>query len=291
MRELLNGVIDIHVHGSPSVAPRVETWGFLREMDEAGYRAMCLKEHFIPTVGIADTIAKADCAPKTQVIGSVVLNNALGGLNLMALDTARLLGAKQVFFPTVSAQNHCDFLKTVDSFGGGGLSLAEKPISVLDKNGELIEEAVAVIDYMRKFPELALSMGHLSASEIDVLLPYALSKGIKKLVVDHPYFIIGASVEQVARWSALGAYINFTCSSLRGIGQNGKLSLNVLEDTLAKVPEGRLVISTDYGQPYNGSPVDGMYAMIKTLYEELHVSESRISLMTRETPAMLLGIE
>ena len=123
MRELLKGLVDMHIHGSPSIAPRIETWEFLKEMDEAGYRAVCIKEHFIPTTGLAYMINKEPCAPRTEVVSSLVFNNALGGLNIMALDAAVKLGAKQIFMPTVSAANHCDYLKSVASFGGGRLSV------------------------------------------------------------------------------------------------------------------------------------------------------------------------
>lgn len=290
MRELLKGLVDMHVHGSPSIAPRVETWDFLREMNEAGYKAICLKEHFIPTTGIAYTINNSRPSLKTQVIGSVVLNNALGGLNVSALDCAALLGARQVFLPTVSAKNHCDFLKTVKSFGGGGLSVPEKPIYMFRDDYGLTDEICSVIDYLAKHPELTLSMGHISAQEISVLLPYALEAGVEKVVIDHPYFILGASIDDVSRWSKLGAYINFTCSSLEGIGKNGHVPLETLERTLAEVPEDRLVISTDFGQPYNGSPVEGMYRMIEILINDLKVPERRVMDMTHALPSKLLGL-
>lgn len=290
MRELLKGLVDMHLHGSPSVAPRIETWDFLREMDEAGYRAVCLKEHFIPTTGIAYIMNKAPCTPKTQVLGAVVLNNPLGGLNVFVLDSAVAFGAKQVFMPTVSAQNHCDFLKTVTRFGGGSLTIPEKPIRIIDNEGKLIPEVLPVIDYMKKHTELLFSMGHLGPDEIDALLPYAIRQGVKKVVIDHPYFIIGATVDQVKRWSDMGAYINFTCSSLAGLGGNGHVPISVLEETLDVVPSDRMIISTDYGQPYNGSPVEGMYRMICTLIKDLHVSEQRVMDMTHSIPSMLLGI-
>ncbi|MGE4353730.1 MAG: DUF6282 family protein [Oscillospiraceae bacterium] len=290
MRELLDGLVDLHIHGSPSIVPRIETWKFLKEMDEAGYRAVCLKDHFIPTTGIAYTINHSENAPTTKVLSSVVLNNALGGLNVLALDAAVTLGARQVFMPTVSAKNHCEYLKTVTSFGGGGLAMPEKPIYILDKTGRLKPEVFPVVEYMKKHPELLFSMGHLSSEEIDVLLEYALSCGLTKIVVDHPYFIIGASVAQVKRWSRMGAYINFTCSSLEGLGKNGHVPIDVLKETLDVVPDERLLISTDFGQPYNGSPVAGMSRMIHVLLDDLKIPESRVIAMTHSLPAMLLGL-
>ncbi len=290
MRALLHGLIDMHVHGSPSIAPRVETWGFLKEMDDAGYRACCLKEHFIPTTGIAYIVKHAPCAPKTELMSSVVLNNSLGGLNITAVDTALALGARQVFMPTVSAANHLEYLKTVTKFGGGKLSLPERPICLLGVDGQLTSEAKAVADFMTAHKDVVLSMGHVSPAEIDAFLGYAVSLGLTKLIVDHPYFILGAAIEDVKRWAGMGVYINFTASSLEGIGGNGHVPVSILKRTLEEVPSDHLVITTDFGQPYNGSPVEGMYRMISFMVKELKVSEETVHLMTHETPAYLLGL-
>lgn len=291
MKEFLNGLVDMHVHGTPSAAPRIETWNYLKEMDEAGYRAVGFKEHFIPTTGAAYLFNHSPSRFHVEVAGSLVLNNACGGLNVMAVASACAMGAKMIYFPTVSAKNHCEYLKTVASFGGGSLDVAERPIQVTDGRGRLKEDAAAVVEYLKKRPGLALSMGHLSPAEIDVLLPFALSAGIEKVVVDHPYFIIGASVSQVESWAKQGAYINFTCSSLEGNGKNGHVPLAVLDRTLELVPEDKLVISTDYGQPYNGSPVTGMMKMLETLAVDLKVPEQRIMDMTHRIPAYLLDLD
>lgn len=290
MRGFLNGLVDIHIHGTPSAAPRIETWEFLKEMDEAGYRAIGLKEHFIPTTGAGYVFNNSPFRAKVEIVSSLVLNNAVGGLNLMAVDAACIMGAKVIYLPTVSAKNHCEFLKNASSFGGGKLSVSEKPIEIITRNGFLTEEVIAIVNYLKARPDITLSMGHLSSTEIDVLLPYAFSEGIKKVVVDHPYFIIGASINQVESWARQGAYINFTCSSLAGNGKNGHVPLAVLDRTLEIVPANRLVISTDYGQPYNGSPVVGMLKMLETLIKDLKVSEGRVMDMTHKLPGHLLSL-
>lgn len=291
MEGFLNGLVDMHIHGTPSVAPRIETWEYLQEMDRAGYRAVGLKEHFIATTGFAWLINHSPAGIRTEVVGSLVLNNACGGLNVAAVAAAWAMGARVLYFPTVSAGNHCEYLKTASRFGGGSLTLPEQPIKVLKEDGTLTEKAASIVEFVKNKPELTLSMGHLGADEIDVLLPYALSAGVEKVVVDHPYFIIGASVAQVKRWSGLGAYINFTCSSLEGIGKNGRVPLELLGETLKAVPGDRLLVSTDFGQPYNGSPVEGMRRMIEILLKELKVPEKRVMDMTHRIPARLLSLE
>ena len=289
MRELLQGVVDTHIHGSPSIAPRIDTLEFLHEMDRCGYRAVCLKEHFMPTAGLAKLLNGMRLPTKTQVVGCVVLNRSVGGLNISAIDAAIKLGARQVFMPTVSSFNHCRYLSKVPSFGGGNLGVKEEPICILS-DGELSCEARMVAEYMARHDDVTLSMGHMSVEEIDAFLDYAFSVGVKKLVIDHPYFIIGAKVSDVSRWSGAGAYINFTCSSLEGNGHNGHVPVPILEKTLDAVSDDRLVVSTDYGQPYNGSPVIGMLKMMETLLKDLKVPEKRVIAMTHSIPAYLIGV-
>jgi len=291
MKEFLKGLVDMHIHGSPSVAPRIETWEYLMEMDRAGYRAIGFKEHFTPTVGAAYMINHCPTPLHVKVIGSLVLNHACGGFHLSAVDAACALGAKIIIMPTVSAWNHAEYLKTVTNFGGGHLSVPDKPIFILEQDGSLKEEVRLILNYLKTRPDVTLSTGHISPEEIDVLLWEAQAAGIKKIVIEHPYFIINASTSQVERWAGQGAYINFTCSSLEGIGKNGHVPLSVLEKTLEIVPQNQLVISSDYGQPYNGSPVEGMMKMIKTLKEDLKVPDFQIMEMTHETPAYLLGLD
>lgn len=291
MRELLKGLVDMHIHGSPSLAPRIETWEYLQEMDQVGYRAIGFKEHFTPTVSAAYMINHCPCRLQVRVIGSLVLNNACGGFNLPAVDAACALGAKMIIMPTVSAENHASYLKTVTSFGGGHLSVSDNPVRILEQDGSLRKDVRQILTYLKAKPDVALSTGHISPEEIDVLLSEAQKAGIKKVVIEHPYFIVNASIGQVARWAEQGAYINFTCSSLEGNGKNGHVPLHILEKTLEIVPEGQMVISTDYGQPYNGSPVEGMLKMIRTLIKDLKVPESQVLKMTHETPGYLLGLD
>ena len=41
-----------------------------------------------------------------QILGSVTLNDAVGGLNPFAVEAALDLGARVIWMPTISAQNH-----------------------------------------------------------------------------------------------------------------------------------------------------------------------------------------
>src|SRR5690554_1931210 len=110
MREILKGVIDMHVHAGPSVAIRdVDAAEMLFEAVEAGYSGFVIKDHYFPTMMSAKLVEKHLGKNRIKVFGSIALNNSVGTFNLKAIDTAYQMGAKIVFLPTVSSKNHIDF--------------------------------------------------------------------------------------------------------------------------------------------------------------------------------------
>ena len=105
--ELLEGAIDLHVHGYPSLEleayTRVEDLEIAEQCEKAGMRGFVLKSHIWPTVNRAYYLRKA--FPGVEIFPSITLNRTTGGLNLVALESAAKQGAKVVFMPTWSAEN------------------------------------------------------------------------------------------------------------------------------------------------------------------------------------------
>ena len=146
MSDLLKGVIDMHVHGSPSAAARRNTLDIMRDMGKSGYRAFVLKDHYYPSAGVCNILNQWLSETGVTACSSIVLNNSVGGLNLYAVDMAVNMGTKVVCFSTISAKCHLDAMAAFAFFGSGkGMETAEKdhPITVLDDNGELNKETVA----------------------------------------------------------------------------------------------------------------------------------------------------
>jgi hypothetical protein len=102
----LEGVIDTHVHAGPDVRPRKSTaWELARAAREAGMRAIVLKNHHCSTVPLAAALTEA--LPGIRVFGGLVLNHAVGGFNVEAVDAALRMGAAEIWMPTLSAENEC----------------------------------------------------------------------------------------------------------------------------------------------------------------------------------------
>jgi hypothetical protein len=289
VREILQGIIDLHVHAGPSVAKReVDAGDMLKEAVQYGYRGFVVKDHYFPTMMSATLVEKHLGSDKIRVFGGIALNNSVGAINVKAVDAAYGMGAKFVYMPTVSSNHHIEEHKGHFP-GAGAMSLAEKPIVYVDEKGNLWDEVKELLKYVATKPDLILATGHGSVREIDTLIPEAVKAGVKKIFVNHPFFLIGASIEEIVRWARMGAYIELNACVFPP-SNFGSVPFATAAKILENVPLEQIVIDSDYGQNGNGSPVDGLYKFIEILMKDLKVTEQQINLMTKETPAKLLGI-
>jgi hypothetical protein len=290
MKEILKGIIDMHVHAGPSVAKReVDAVEMLKEAVEAGYRGFLIKDHYFPTMMSAQLVEKHLGNDNVKVFGAIALNNSIGLFNLNALDAAYNMGAKIVYMPTVSSNQHIESHKGHSFPGSGNTKVVENPIIYVDENGKLQDEVIEVLKYVAERPDLILGTGHGSAREVDILVTEAVKLGVQKILVNHPFYMIGASMEQIAKWAKMGAYIELNACVFPP-SKFGTTSLEVLKELLENVAIEQIVLDSDLGQNNNGSPVEGLYTFIQILMNDFGVTEEQINMMGKETPAKLLGI-
>ena len=288
-RDILKGILDIHVHAGPSVANReVDAADMLREAVVAGYRGFLVKDHYFPSCMGVKMVQEHCDAKGVEIYSSMALNNSMGLFNLMAVDAAINMGAKIIYFPTVSSKNHIDHHK--GNFAGAGkMSTPETPVVYVDENGVMDPAAVEVLKLMAE-KDVVLGTGHGTAWEIDHLVEKALEVGVKRILVNHPQFHIGATYEQMTKWANLGAYIEMNVCVFTSGSKMGSLDDQVIADMLKAVPLERLVLDSDMGQRGNGSPVEGMYRFIRLLMDKFGLSEADIDLIAKKNPAALLGV-
>jgi hypothetical protein len=291
--QLLYGAVDIHCHVGPSVAKRIEDAAeMLMHAKEAGYKAFVVKDHYFPTVMGAQMIEKHLGEGKTNVYGSICLNNSVGGINIHAVDAACSMGAKIVFMPTVSALNHINHHKNASFVGAGNMKVDEKPIYYLDQNGELKPEVVEVLAYLAEHhPETVLGTGHGSVPEINKLIDRAVSFGLKKVLVNHPFFHIGASIEDIVHWAEQGAYIEVNAVVFDEVFPAAQhIPISIAKEVIEKVGPDHVVLDSDLGQAKNPEPVLGMSMFLKALIDMCGIKESDIDTMLKVNPSKLLGI-
>src|SRR5438132_12089268 len=103
-RELVRGAYDLHVQTSPGIMPRsasdLELAHRCRQWGLAGF---VIKSHYVPTAERAALVRSL--VPDVDVLGALVLNCAVGGMNTMAVEIAARAGARIVWMPTVDAVN------------------------------------------------------------------------------------------------------------------------------------------------------------------------------------------
>jgi len=289
-RKILQGIIDIHVHAGPSVAKRaLDAADMLIEAQKAGYAGFLVKDHFFPSMLGTKMVEKHLGDGSCKVYGCMALNNSIGLFNLKALDTARHMDAKIIYFPTVSTKKHIDDHKKAAFIGSGKSSIQEEPVVYVDEEGNLNEKAIEVLKYMAEY-DMVLGTGHGSLWEIEHLVDKAVELGVKRILVNHPHYNVNASYEQMSKWAKMGAYIELNVCVFKGGSKIGTVDDIVAKNMIDACGVENIILDSDMGQIDNGSPVEGMYNFINLLEREFGITEEEINIMAKRNPAKLLNL-
>lgn len=274
----LTGLIDMHIHTAPDVRPRqlddIET---ARQAADAGLRAIVLKSHVTCTADRAVIAHKV--VPEARVFGSVTLNDAVGGLNPFAVEAALELGARVIWMPTISAQNH------IVKHGGtaSGINLLR------DQASDQVQLSLFDIFDLVKQYDAVLATGHASVQEIMAVVRAARGVGVRKTVVTHPevpWIDMPASIQKELR--DLGAQFERCYVSSFLVG--GGVPFGRIVSDIRQVGVASTVMATDFGAASIPPPVEGMRAYIASLLAE-GFSARDVQLMAGEIPAKLLGLD
>ena len=290
----MTGTIDIHVHAGPSVANRrVDTGDMMLDAIRSGYDAFITKDHYFPSMMGTDMITKFLGEGKCKAYGCIVLNNSVGGINIHAVDAACAMGAKIVFMPTVSALNHINHHKKKAFVGAGKMKIPEKPIYYLDENGELKPEVVEVIEYLAQYhPEVTLATGHGSVEESNKLIDKAVEVGLKKILVNHPFFDIDATLDDMIHWADQGAFIELNAVVFNAVEPAAHhLEFDIVEQLFQRVGCEKLVVDSDMGQAVYMPPVDGLAKFAETIKTRCGATDEQMYTMMHKNPAYLIGFE
>lgn len=294
MQSLLKDFVDTHIHAGPSLMPRdVDAWEMAVLAQQGAFRAIVIKDHHVPTMAVAKIIEDHLAPRNLRVFGSIALNNSLGGINPKAVETALGLGARVVWMPTISARNHLDRHRSpgikFPSSKIENTSIAERPLSCLDENGRLSHSASEVLEVMAAYRGTVLATGHFDRNEVDILVRAAIDAGLEKVVVTHPHFLVGASLDDMQSWRRLGAYLEFT--AIVSVPSSPLYCRPVEEvcSILKRLGAEQVVLSSDYGIAGAGGPLQGMLEFLKLL-ADAGLEEADLEMMTVQNPAELIGI-
>lgn len=288
--ELLVGAVDLHCHSGPAAMPRIlDHREAMIDAGRAGFRALLFKDHYY--VGMPHAILLQTLFPdeKVQLFSGIALNNASGGINPHAVDHAVGLGAAIVWMPTLSAANHlADAGKQTKTFPKTTRKmLPPDPLSVLDANGRLTDETRQVLDIVAE-ADIILAGGHLSAAELAILFEEASRRGVRKLLVNHPTYVIGCTDGDIRGLVGLGAFMEHSIGMFVG-GKSLKFSPQDLSHLIEVAGVERTILSSDLGLLGGPRPVDGFRTIVQTLLD-LQFSKTDIRKLIGDNAAGLLPL-
>ncbi len=294
MERLLADAIDMHCHAGPSLFDRdLDYVRAAEEAEAAGMRAIVIKDHLMPSaVELSilrsrkqELLAKA---PNVQLIGSICLNNHVGGFNPWALEVALELGAKVVWFPTVSARRHIERHpgSLFGSLTSRDLRMAT-PVQVLDERGRVVPEAIECLELMAKYGAV-LATGHMEAEHILAVLPVARERGVERIVITHPTLFVDADSAQRAAMIGYGAFLEHEVGLYKSGRPTARLETSELIALVKEHGAGHTVLSSDLGQVNSTHPVDGLQSTAQALIEA-GVSDSDVERLFAKNASQLLG--
>jgi hypothetical protein len=217
MAVLIDDVTDLHVHAAPSLVPRHRGEAEMHAAHQAiGVSLSVLKAHEGSTVERAAVAGEG-------VVGGVVLNSPVGGINPDAVEVAARLGGRIVWMPSVSAPAHQKAHANPELALLKGMTFRE--VRVLDDDGALLPSCHDVLDVVAAH-DLVLASGHLTAAEAVTVFRAAREHGVKRLLMNHP----------------LLAFLEWSDDYLEDFKQLGaRLELGIIPDLLPR-PDGRLSV-------------------------------------------------
>jgi len=284
---LLEGAYDIHVHGTPDVIPRaMDIIQLARAASEQKMDGLLIKDHTTATAGrvyVLNHLLKGSC----RFYSSLALNAPVGFVNPTAVESALRSGTDVVYFPTYGAENH------IKKWGLGKPPTAfpvpndnKIGFNLFDETGETRNNLKAVIQMIAEY-DAVLGTGHLSPIESLELIKQAVENGVKRIVVTHASeSVVDMEPDQQKEAVSMGAMIEHCFFAVTDSCPN-KIALENIKEQIRYVGLSSSILSTDFGQVQNGSPIEGFSYYLEKM-QALGFSEDELHIMIHDNPKKLI---
>jgi hypothetical protein len=287
---LLEGAIDLHCHSGPAAMPRIlDHHEAMLDAAGAKFGALVYKDHFYLGVAHAKILEKLFPETGVKLYSGLALNNASGGINPHAVDHAVKIGAKIIWMPTLAAANH---IKKAETEAKNQPKPAMKmldaiPLSVLDADGRLTDDAKKVLDIIAE-GDIILAGGHLGVAELFLLFEEAKKRGVKKMLVNHPTYVVGCSDADIRGLVAMGVYMEHSiCMFVEGAAKH--YDAQDLAHLIEVAGVAHTCLCSDLGLRGSPRPIEGYRAIVKTLLD-LQFSAKDIRTLIGGNSARLLNL-
>jgi hypothetical protein len=290
--QVLEGAVDLHVHPAPSPLPRrIDAREAGELAGEAGFEAIVVKSHHHSTV--MDVLALGEPGGNgsgARVYGGIALNSAVGGLNPHAVDLALKMCGRIVWFPTIASPQHIAHHKAHPDLKFPKLAVQlqpEEPIDVFDADGQLKPEVHLILESIAE-ADAILASGHMSPASITAVFEAAREKGVRRMLVNHPNFVIEASYDDARHWVGLGALIEHSLCMYDDDSAFYHWDLETLVKWIEAVGAEHSTLGSDLGQMANPLPTESFRKIVTGLLDR-GMPEREVRRMVADNPRQLLG--
>jgi hypothetical protein len=263
-RALVRGAYDLHVHVAPDVPRRrIDDRALAQRFAELGLAGFALKSHYTSTAERAGVVSAL--FEDVDVVGTLTLNRAVGGMNALAVEIAAREGARIVWMPTVDSpaetagrtepkegDNVPQWARLQHELRGLGLNI--DAVHVTDSDGQLLPETRDVLRAIARHG-LILATGHLGRDDTFAVVDAALEAGVAEIVVTHPEFPCqDFSIEDQRALAERGCLLERCLST----PLSGKTTWQHVFDGVRAVGVARSLFSSDCGNPDYPPVEDGL---------------------------------
>lgn len=291
---IITGAYDLHVHPAPDLLPRkFDDFDLAQRIVDSGMAGFAIKSHYFCTADRAALVNKN--FPGCHAVGTLWLNNSVGGINPYAVEMAGRAGNKIVGFPTVDTENGITktftlppekrpfWARVIADMKEEGIEL--KPV-VVSKDGKLLSEVYDVLDAIARH-DMILATGHLPPEECILLAKAARERKVERIICTHVSAAgAGYAVEYQKELLKYGAYMEHTTQSW----SSGKVPFEKMASQIKEVGIDRCVFGTDLGQPKNKFPDEGLLDFCTELMEKAGFSETDVRKAIVDNPKALLNV-
>jgi len=289
-RALVRGAYDLHVHVAPDVPDRrIDDLSLARRFAEFGLAGFALKSHYTSTAERARVVSAL--VTEVEVVGTLTLNRAVGGMNALAVEIAAREGARIVWMPTVDSP--AETAGRVEPKEGDkvpqwarlqhelrSLGLSVEPVHVTGPDGELLPATRDVVRTIARHG-LVLATGHLGRDDTFAVVDAAFGEGVADVVVTHPEFPCqDFSIEDQRALAERGCLLERCLTT----PFSGKTTWEHVFEGVRAVGVERSLFSSDCGNPDYPAVEDGLALWADRMLEagfaedearELIVTQSR----------------
>lgn len=285
--EIIDGAVDLHCHSGPNpFAREFDHVEAARDAQRLNMRGILVKSHHHNTVMDLLAMRRELDEITTPAFGGIALNAQVGGINPYAVAMSLRMGGRAVWFPTFSSRQHVE--NDHHGFPESDIEIPNRIVDVVDDAGALVPEVYDVLDLIAENDAL-LSVGHLAPEHSIAVATAARARGIRRIVMSHPDFVVDADTNLCEKMADLGGYIEHEIGMYDPQGYR-KWNPDALVEWIRRIGPHRTVLSSDLGQRGRPMPVDAFLRVGEELSAR-GITETELRLLMCANGAFLLGLD